>query len=207
MVIYSVDSEEFRRFGSVIEGVETDALLEALERISPCPEEGTVYVPDVPEFDELPVYDFLSKHVYGGMPVQIGYCSGTNYKLNCLEYHKGWEVNVSTDELIILLSDLRDIRGGKLRTSSVMAFRVPARTVFVMYGTTLHYAPCGRFKNVVVLPKGTNYDKPVIEEKTFEDRLLWGSNKWLIAHPDTDEAREGAYIGLEGENIDISECF
>ena len=28
-------------------------------------------------------------------------------------------------------------------------------------------------------------------------------NKWLLAHPDSAEARGGARIGLSGENIDI----
>ena len=35
-------------------------------------------------------------------------------------------------------------------------------------------------------------------------RKLWACNKWLLAHPDSTEAAHGAYIGLTGENIDIS---
>ncbi len=204
MVIYDVNSEEFRCFGYVIDGMDTAALLDNLEKVSPCPEDGTVYVADVPELDALPVHKFLSEHIYGGMPVEIGYCSGTNYKLNCLEYHKGCEVNVSPDEIVLLLADLRDVREGKLDTSKVKAFRVPPRTAVVLYGTTLHYAPCGKFRTVIVLPEGTNGEKPDIKEETFEDKLLWGSNKWLIAHPDTTEARSGAFVGLTGENIDLT---
>jgi hypothetical protein len=33
--------------------------------------------------------------------------------------------------------------------------------------------------------------------------MLWARNKWLIAHPDASEASQGAYVGLEGENISI----
>ena len=29
-------------------------------------------------------------------------------------------------------------------------------------------------------------------------------NKWLLAHPDSDEAKNGAHIGLTGENIDLA---
>ena len=29
-------------------------------------------------------------------------------------------------------------------------------------------------------------------------------NKWLLAHPESDEAKGGAHIGLKGENIDIA---
>ena len=37
-----------------------------------------------------------------------------------------------------------------------------------------------------------------------DDKLLWACNKWLIAHPETGEAAEGAFAGLIGENIDIA---
>ena len=114
------------------------------------------------------------------------------------------EVNISPDEIVLLLADLRDVRGGRLDTSLVKAFRVPPRTAVLLYETTLHYAPCGRFRTIIVLPKGTNGEKPAIKEETSEDRFLWGANKWLIAHPDTAEAKAGAFAGLIGENIDIS---
>ena len=29
-------------------------------------------------------------------------------------------------------------------------------------------------------------------------------NKWLLAHPESKEARDGAHVGLKGENIDIA---
>ena len=30
-------------------------------------------------------------------------------------------------------------------------------------------------------------------------------NKWLLAHPESNEAKTGAHIGLSGLNIDIKE--
>ena len=57
---------------------------------------------------------------------------------------------------------------------------------------------------MVALPMGTNTDKPDITPKTAEDKLLWARNKWLLAHPESGEAKQGAYIGLTGENIDIA---
>ena len=141
------------------------------------------------------------------MPVEIGYCNGTNYKLNCLEWHRGSEVNVSSSSFVLLLAKIDEIIGGKLDTANVKAFRVPAGVPVLVYETTLHYAPCGHFRVIVALPKGTNTDKPVIENKIPEDQYLWARNKWLIAHPDTAEAKQGAYVGLSGENIDISDDF
>ncbi len=38
-------------------------------------------------------------------------------------------------------------------------------------------------------------------EATGEDRLLTAENKWLIAH--ADAAIEGAFNGLQGENISV----
>jgi hypothetical protein len=29
-------------------------------------------------------------------------------------------------------------------------------------------------------------------------------NKWLLAHPESAEAKDGAHIGLKGDNIDIA---
>ena len=78
-----------------------------------------------------------------------------------------------------------------------------------VYATTLHYAPCHTnaaegFCTAVVLPRGTNTEKPSVVQRGGEDALLWARNKWLLAHAASDEAAQGAYVGLAGENIDIS---
>ena len=31
--------------------------------------------------------------------------------------------------------------------------------------------------------------------------MLRNANKWLLAHKDSNEAKDGAYVGLEGEMI------
>ncbi len=136
-------------------------------------------------------------------------CWGRNTKLNCLEYHRDSEINIGTDDFILLLALRSQIRDGKLDTSLVKAFRVPAGTAVEVFATTLHYAPCHTdaqkgFRVAIVLPKGTNTDKPAIQVKDPEDRLLFACNKWLLAHKDAPEAGQGAYIGLTGENIDIA---
>ena len=80
---------------------------------------------------------------------------------------------------------------------------MPAGCAVEIYATTLHYAPCGvnggGFRVIVVLPKGTNYAKP----ENAKDEMLWGSNKWLLAHPESAEAGEGAVVGLVGKNCRI----
>ena len=125
--------------------------------------------------------------------------------MNCLEYHKGSELNLGTHDLILLLAKQDEICNGKLDTNLVKAFRVPAGIFLECYATTLHYAPChvsdkDGFRMAVVLPRGTNGPKP----EGVEDAMLLGCNKWLLAHPESDEAKQGAYVGLVGDNIDIS---
>ena len=56
----------------------------------------------------------------------------------------------------------------------------------------------------IVLPQGTNEEKPSITPKNEEDKWLQARNKWLIAHKDTNEAKNGAHVGITGENIDIA---
>lgn len=90
-------------------------------------------------------------------------------------------------------------------TEKIKAFFVPAGTVYEMYATTLHYAPCSvgdkPFKNIVVLPKGTNAELTRKPEGAGEDPLLFAVNKWLIAH---EEAHiEGAFNGLKGVNLTV----
>ena len=48
---------------------------------------------------------------------------------------------------------------------------------------------------------------PEITKANSEDALLWAKNKWLIAHKDTSEAKDGAHVGLTGENIDIADLI
>ena len=152
----------------------------------------------------------MQNRAYGGIPIQIGMCWGYNTMLNCLEYHRDSEVNVGETDFVLLLAKEDEIEDGKLDTAKVRAFRVPAGVLVEVYATTLHYAPCHLdeskgFRVMVALPMGTNTEKPVTKAQTAEDRRLWAKNKWLLAHPESQEAQSGAYIGLTGKNIDLSE--
>ena len=70
-----------------------------------------------------------------------------------------------------------------------------------------HTDPAKGFRVLVALPAGTNTEKPDIRPLTEEDKLLRACNKWLLAHPDSAEAADGAYVGLTGENIDIADLL
>ncbi len=209
MKFYSVFDPEFKAYGKVLEGYDTEELVEAMKAI-PLPEEGTAYRPGIESLEACAIYEELRDRAYGGMPVQLGMCWGHNTKLNCLEYHRDSEVNIGAGEFVLLLAKQDEIVDGVLDTELVKAFRVPKGLPVEVYATTLHYAPCHTcpecgFRVAVVLPKGTNTAKPEYEAKNEEDRWMTARNKWLLAHPDSKEAGRGAHIGLKGLNIDIKE--
>ena len=146
------------------------------------------------------------------MPIQIGWCNGHNTKMNCLEYHRDSELNVGTEDFILLLAKREDIVDGILDTDKVVAYLCPAGTMVEVYATTLHYAPCSAkkgqgFKVIVVLPKGTNLAKPEFTVKNAEDELMTAANKWLLAHADSAEAASGAKVCIKGVNPDIADLI
>ena len=209
MKILSVFDPEFKPYGKVVTGMEETVaeILAALEK-TPLPE-GVGYVPTEPILQELPAAATVSENLFGGMPAQLGWCNGHNTRLNCLEYHRDSEFNLGTEDFILLLGLQGDIVDGVLDTSTIKAFRAPAGVLIEVFATALHYAPCHcdpnkGFRVMVALPMGTNTEKPDITPKSPEDKLLWARNKWLLAHPDSSEAKQGAHIGLSGENIDIA---
>ena len=208
MEIYSVFDPAFKPYGKVLEGYDTAMLLAAMEAI-PLPESGTAYRPGIEILEACAIFSEFRDRAYGGMPIQIGMCWGHNTKLNCLEYHRDSEVNVGAGDFVLLLAKQDEIEGGVLDTDRVKAFRAPAGVPVEVYATTLHYAPCQTsedgFRVAVVLPKGTNTEKPAFEAKCAEDTWMTACNKWLLAHPESSEAKSGAHVGLRGRNIDIAE--
>ena len=210
MELISVFDPRFRPYGHVIEGYDTKQLHETMLTM-PVPEEGITYVASVPELEALPIAEKLFYESFGGLDPQVGYVCGQGNKLNALEYHRSSEFNYAVTDLILLLGRQQDVEPGTFTydTAKVEAFHVPAGTMLEVYATTLHYAPCHAdaskgFRVLVALPWLTNTDRPVMENKTAEDEIMTARNKWLLAHPDSSEAKSGAKVGLTGENIDIA---
>lgn len=209
MKIYNVTDPEFKAYGQIVEGMDAEvtAILSALKNTR-MPESGVDYVPSEPLLQNLKEQQSFADHCFGGMPTQLGWCNGHNRKLNCLEYHRDSEFNLGTEDFILLLAKQDQITNFMLDTADVKAFYVPAGVLVEVFATTLHYAPCSaepgkEFKVLVALPMNTNTDRPNMENKTKEDGYLTARNKWLLAHPDSSEAKGGALVGLVGENIDL----
>ena len=204
MEIFSIRDEKFRKYGKVWDNIESTKLVKGMEH-TPLPED-VIYVPSVEELEAIPEAAQFQNRVYGGIPIQIGYCNGNNHKLNAVEYHRNSEINIAVTDMILLLGWLPDVTDEfTYDTEKVEAFMVPAGTVVEMYETTLHYAPCnaaeGGLKCIVILPKGTNAPIDFALTEDVEDTLMMAKNKWLIAHEDA--AIENAFNGLRGENISL----
>ena len=208
MKIESIRSAAFAPYGRIVEGCSVQPILDALRSSTPLPA-AVGYVPEEPALQQLDAAKALAPLLYGGQPVQFGWCNGHNTKLNCLEYHRDSEFNLGTEDFILLLAKQDELENGRLDTRKVKAFRVPAGVLVEVYATTLHYAPCHvdparGFRVLVALPQGTNTEKTGALPAGGDAALLWARNKWLLAHKDSAEAAQGAYIGLTGENPDIA---
>lgn len=206
MEILNVNDKEYRSYGRVLTSdYKVDEIKTLMEKTEA--PDHVIYVPSDAQMEATEEAKALQDGFFGGMPIQIGYCNGTNDRLDALEYHRCSELGIAVTDLILLLGKQKKISmDNYYDTEKVKAFFVPAGTVYEMYATTLHYAPCSvngkPFKNVVVLPKGTN--EPLTEQVSGakEDELLFAVNKWLIAH---EEAKiEGAFNGLKGVNLRVN---
>ncbi|MCR5420180.1 MAG: DUF4867 family protein [Lachnospiraceae bacterium] len=207
MKILSVNDPEFRKYGKIIRGIDFSNISKVMGEM-PCPDNEVVYVPSIAKMEECPEAKQIAESLYGGMPIEIGYCNGDNVMLNAVEYHRDSEINIAVTDCIMIWGNLADVTEDyTYDTSKMVAFHLPAGTAVECYATTLHYAPCNyngnKFRVVVVLPKGTNTDLDFKVDATSEDKLLFARNKWLIGHPDAKI--EGAFNGLIGKNLNVNE--
>ena len=150
----------------------------------------------------------ISETVFGGMPVQAGYCNGHGHLLNALEYHKCSEVNLSSRGLVLLLALPSQLHDGRLDSRDVVGFYLPPQVLVEIHPLVLHFAPCRvteeGFDCLVILEKDTNTPLERVDTSASgEQKLLWMRNKWLTCHPESPQAGNGAFVGISGENLDL----
>lgn len=216
--IRSVHEEAFRSYGRVLEGYDFSKLIEYMEQRTSVPEEGNVYVASVPEMEAIIEEDGALAALFGGMPVQAGYCNGKNSTCNGFEYHKAWEINIAVTDFLLMLGHSWDISADlRYSVDRSEVFFVEKGTAIEMFGTTLHLSPLRvfpeGFKGVVLLPKGVNTPltdgEKAARDQAFargdkESRLLLQRGKWVIAHPDREPLiKQGACPGVLGENREL----
>ncbi len=205
--LYAVTDPEFEPYGRLLPVSDPEALSAALEAEG-IPEAGNRYVPSVPALEATADAKRAARSVFGGMAIQAGYCNGRGYALNAEEYHKCSEVNYSTTGLVLLLALPEQIRDRRLQSRDIVGFYLPPQTMVEIHPRVLHFAPCRvterGFTCLVILEYGTNGALEA-EDPSLpgEEGLLWMRNKWLICHPDSPQAAQGAFVGITGENLTL----
>lgn len=207
--IYPIHEAAFLPYGNVLSGYDFKELCSVAEKETELPVNSTIYEPGCPAMESLQIANEIKSRLFGGMDIQIGYCNGQNSHLDALEYHKGSEAIIAVSPMVLLLATMTDMQDfSAFDSEKVKAFYMEAGEAVELYGTTLHYAPCKAsaegFRAIIILPKGTNF--PLDDTKSpakGEDQLLRMTNKWLIAHPNSSAAKEGAFAGISGENIEV----
>ena len=101
--IQNVTDEGFKKYGRVLTSDYDVAELIQKMGETPCPDD-VIYVPSDANLEKLAIYKDFTNSLYGGLPVQIGYCNGHNNLLNAVEYHRSSEVNVACTDVILLIS-------------------------------------------------------------------------------------------------------
>lgn len=214
--LLSLDSSRANRYGRLIENLDTTELLELADRMTIIDPAGNTYVPSVPEFERTSLYKAVLP-LFGGMPIEIGYCNGPNQTINGLEYHKSPELFIAVTDCVQFLCEPERLQNFSIcHTSDVEAFYFPKGAAFLLHPQILHLAPCSvhadGFKSIIILPEGTNLPLEgtnVPDNEDPESKILFKRNKWMIAHPQrTQLISQGAYFGLAGENrriVPISE--
>lgn len=204
----SVLDTEFKQYGRVLDLDTQDFVATMLSKNSIASD--VIYEPSDSDLEALPLFSQLQNEVFGNLPIEFGFCSGHNEKLNAVEYHRSSEIDIAATDLILMLGRQQDIdySTNTYATKNIELFFVPAGTAVELYATTLHYAPCREhneeFRCGVVLPKGTNLPlkhKPA--DTQGENRLLFAENKWLIGHSESGMDKDGGFIGLVGENTSL----
>ena len=223
--IFSVFDDEFLKFGQVHTGYDLSSLITYMEDNTEVPAEGNEYVPFVEAMELTHVAMTIKSVIFGGMPIQIGYCNGKNSTYNGFEYHKCSEINIAVTDMMLALGSRYDIKNCQYKNEDAAVFFVPKGTMIEMYDTTLHLSPLKvsdeGFKAVVILLEGTNgylsrkekreRDHIITQlanrnkdDRDTEVELLLARNKWVIAHPDREQLiDQGAYPGIIGENKEI----
>jgi len=211
--IRPVSDPSFARYGRMLGDLDAGEIIARARAILPA-SEGVVYEPSVAALEAPCAFSTaVQQAIFGGLPVQVGWCYGRNLRLGALEYHKGIEVNVCLTEVVLLVGDLRDVQFGEAityDTRQVAAFYAPAGAVLEFHAWNLHFAPIHArqgqgFATLVYLPRNTNTDLTYQVPSVGENKLLFAVNKWLLAHPQAAGLlAQGAYAGLTGSDLTVT---
>lgn len=103
----SVLDARFRQYGRVIADIDVGEIVELMNSYDT--PDYVVYVPEDKRLECTNTTRIMEQSIYGGCPVQTGYCNGHNNMFNALEYHRSSEVNIAATDMILLLGKREDV--------------------------------------------------------------------------------------------------
>ncbi len=125
MKILNITDKAFQTYENVVKGLDVSDLLETLKNTPQS--DDVIYVASDEKLENCKCTEAIVYSLFGGMSIQIGYCNGSNYLLNAVEYHKDSKVNVALTDLILILGKEQDVKEDcTYDTSKMEAFFVPA---------------------------------------------------------------------------------
>lgn len=204
--IMTTADPEFRHYGRCWTEFTLPEMVAMAGEILPIRPDGVAYVPSVPALEALTSEEeVIRQSVFGGMPMQIGYCSGQNRRMDGMEFHQGSELIVALTDAILLLGtyDTLHEKDGNFSMDSgdMKAFFLACGEIVELHGGIMHYAPvqveAKGFLTLIILPRDTNTALSAKVANVPSDKLLVARNKWLITHPDAGYG----YRGMTGANI------
>lgn len=210
----TVFDSSFRKYGQVLTGYDFSGLLNLLKEVSEKPLDRVIYVPSCPELEAHETYLELKRNLYGGMDIDLGYCNGNNSVVNCLEYHKGSELQLAVEDTIIPVGQWRDIDSEwKYDLSKLELFFCPGGTAIELNAQTLHDSPFSTdmtvgFRMIIGLPRGTNSEMTPIPRLNGEDGLFASKNTWMLHYSNAPEVVSGSMnVGLIGKRMDVKDML
>lgn len=203
--IKGITNLSFKKYGKIVTGYDFTEIIKYMEEKTPIPEEGCVFVPSVCALEELDTAKKLQNNYFGELPIQLGYCNGSNSKLNYLEYHKSNGIILAVTDIVVFLGKIQDISENEYDTKRAEAYFIPEGVAVEIYSTTLCSVPCkmeiNGFKCVLISLKGT---ATPLRDDSEEKNTLMFKNKWLLTHMEAKEyITKETKAGLLGENIEV----
>lgn len=202
--ILSIEDSLFDSYGMRLD-IPVDGVSKYMKAHTNIPESGNIYIAKDGRLEHHDVFKTLKWSLYGGLDIQVGYCNGNSTKLNALECHIGYEVNIAITDCVLFLALPSDVVNDQIDSSNVKAFFVPQGSAIALFDHVLHFAPCKvhdeGFKVIVVLLDKTNQEI----ELPHEHNRLFKFNKWLYVHPDRqDLINNKAKEGITGINFEVN---
>ena len=206
--LLTLSDPSFADFGIRYEDYDLTQIERVMADVIP-PEEGTAYLPSLPQLEATETIQAIGRDVYAGMPIEAGVTQGHARTFTAFEYHQCSETNIMLDDVVMVLAQRRVLEAkGKIDPNRDAAlFYVPKGSVIELYNSTLHYTPLSvstkAYQVLVIAVKGTN--EPLPAGFSSQNPRVVKQGKFQVVHPSRkDKIAQGYQVGLSGKVLTVN---